>query len=196
MAEDEALDDHAEDVLEREMRLLDVHSDGRGDDDAVVAKAAHLAAVVAGQAESGDAHLLGLVQGFDDVGRVAGGGDTEEDVAGLTESFDLALEETVKAEVVASGRQDGGVGGESDGAQGRPIDGQANDELGHEVLSVRSRASVSGDEQFIPRLHGLRRKFADADEGLGDVLVGEDSLHRGDGLCQLLFNEFLHGPPW
>jgi hypothetical protein len=54
-AEEAALDEHAEDVLEGEVRLLDVHGDGGGDDDGVVAERSHLAAVVAGEADGGDA---------------------------------------------------------------------------------------------------------------------------------------------
>jgi hypothetical protein len=195
-AEGEALDDHAEDVLESKVRLLNVHGYSRRDDDVVIAEVTHLAAVVAGEADGGDADFFGLMKRFYDVGGIAGGGDAEEDIAGLAESFDLALEEVVVAEVVAGGGEDGGVGGEGDGAEGGPIDGEADDEFGDEVLSVGGGASIACNEQLLARLHGLCGKFADADEGIGDVLVGEDGLHGGDGLGQLLLNEFLHGPPW
>ncbi len=42
--EEEALCEHAEDVLEGEVGFLDVHGDCRGDDDVVVAEVAHFAA--------------------------------------------------------------------------------------------------------------------------------------------------------
>jgi hypothetical protein len=67
------------------------------------------------------------VEGLDDVLGVAGGGDAEEDVAGLAEGFDLTLEEVVEAEVVAGGGEDGGVGGEGDGAEGGAVGGEADD---------------------------------------------------------------------
>ena len=85
----EALDGHAEDVLEGEVALLDVHGGVGGDDDVVVAEVAHLSAAVAAEADGDDVQLAGLVKGFEDVGGVAGGGDAQEDVAWLAEGFDL-----------------------------------------------------------------------------------------------------------
>jgi len=67
VAEDEAFDKHAEDVLEGEVRLLDVLGDVGGDDDVVVAERAHEAAACAGEADGGDADNLGLRDGFEDV---------------------------------------------------------------------------------------------------------------------------------
>jgi hypothetical protein len=144
--EDEAFNEHAEDVIEGQVALLNVHRDGGGDDDVVVAERAHLAAFVAGEADGGDAHFFGLMESLEDVGGVAGGGDTEEDVAGLAEGLDLAGEDTLVAEVVADGGEDGRVGGEGDGAKGRAVDGEADDELGCEVLGVGGAATVSGYE--------------------------------------------------
>ena len=129
-AEVAALYDHAEDVFEGEVGLLDVHGDVGGDDDVVVAEGGHFPAAVAGEADGVDVHLFCLVEGFEDVGRVAGGGDAEEDVAGLAEGFDLACEDLVEAEVVAAGGEDGGVGGEGDGAEGGAVGGEADDKLG------------------------------------------------------------------
>jgi hypothetical protein len=106
VAEGEALDEHAEDVFEGEMRLLNVHGDGRGDDDVVVAEGAHVAAVVADEADGGDADDFGLSDGSNEVFGVAGGGDGEEDVAGLTEGFELAGEEMLEAVVVADCGED------------------------------------------------------------------------------------------
>jgi hypothetical protein len=98
-----ALDEHAEDVFEGEVGLLDVHGDGGRDDDVVVAEVAHFAAAGAGEADGDEVLLSGLVEGVEDVGGVAGGGDGEEDVAGLAEGFDLAGEDLVVAEVVGAG---------------------------------------------------------------------------------------------
>ena len=125
-----ALDEHAEDVFEGEMRFLDVHGYGGGDDDVVIAEVVHFAAAVAGEADGDEVLFSGLVEGVEDVGRVAGGGDAEEEVAGLAEGFDLAGEDLVEAEVVGAGCEDGGVGGEGDGAEGGAVVGKADDELG------------------------------------------------------------------
>jgi len=162
--------------------LLDVHGGGGGDDDVVVAEVAHLAAAVAGEADGGDVHLLGLMEGVDDVFGVAGGGDAEEEVAGLAEGFDLALEELIEAEVVADGGEDGGVGGEGDGAEGGAVGGEADDELGDEVLGVGGGATIAGDEEFAASLHGVGGELGYGDDGVGDVRVGEGGLHGGDGL--------------
>ena len=194
-AEGEALYDHAEDVFEGKVGLLDVHRDGRGDDDVVVAEVAHFAAVVAGEADGGDALVSGLVEGVDDVGGVAGGGDAKEDVAGLAEGFDLAGEDLVEAEVVASGGEDGGVGGEGDGAEGGAIDGESDDELCDEVLGVCGGATVARDEELVAGCHGLGGEFADGDDGVSDVRIGEDSLQSGDGPGELSLDELLHDSP-
>ena len=136
MAEGETLDEHAEDVLEGEVRLLNVHGDARGDNDAVVAEGAHFAAACAGEADGGNAGDLGLGEGAENVFGVTGRGDAEEDVAGLAEGFELAGEEMIEAEVVAGGGEDGGVGGESDGAESGSVDGETDHEFGDEVLRV------------------------------------------------------------
>ena|ERR1700733_3188956 len=145
-AEGEALDEHAEDVFEGEVGLLDVDRDSRGDDDVVVAERAHLAAVVAGEGDGGDAHFSGLMQGFEDVWGVARGGDGEEEVAGLAEGFELTGEDVVEAVVIAGSGEDGGVSGEGDGAEGGAVDGEADNELCGEVLGVGCTATVSCDE--------------------------------------------------
>jgi hypothetical protein len=192
VAEGEALDEHAEDVFEGEVRLLDVHGDGRGDDNVVVAEGAHVAAVVAGEADGGDADDLGLSDSSDEVFGVAGGGDGQEDIAGLAEGLDLAGEEVVEAVVVAGCGEDRCVGGEGDGAEGRAVDGEADDELGDEMLGIGGGATVSGYEELVAGFHGLGSEFGDGDKSFGDGIVGEDGLHGGDGLSELLLYQVLH----
>jgi hypothetical protein len=159
----EALDEHAEDVLQGEVGLLDVHGDGGGDDDVVICEIARFAAAVAGEGDGSYAGLFSLLESLEDVGRVAGSGDAEEDVAGLAEGFELAGEDLVEAEVVAAGGEDGGVGGEGNGAKGGAGVGEADDELGYEMLGVGGGASVAGDEEFVARLHRGGGEFGDGD---------------------------------
>ena len=191
----EALDQQAEDVFEGEVGFLDVHGDGGGDDDVVVAEIAHLAAAVAGEADGGDVHLAGLFEGSEDVGGVAGGGDAEEEIAGFGDGFDLSGKHCIVTEVVGAGGEDGGVGGEGDGAKGGAIMGEADDELGDEVLGVGGGATVAGDEELATGLHGFGGEFGDGDEGVGDGFVGQDGLHGGDRLGELLLDQVLHGSP-
>jgi len=40
--------------------------------------------------------------------------------------------------------------------------------------------------------HSLGGEFGDGDECVDDVFVGEDGLHGGDGLSELLFDQVLH----
>ena len=88
----------------------------------------------------------------------------------------------VEAEVVAAGGEDGGVGGEGDGAEGGAVVGEADDELGDEVLGVGGGASVAGDEELAAGLHGVGGELGDGGDGVGDVEIGEGGLHGGDGL--------------
>jgi hypothetical protein len=60
------------------------------------------------------------------------------------------------------------------------------------MLCVGGGASVAGYEKFVAGLHGFGGEFSDGDEGVGDGFVGEDGLHGGDGLSELLLDEMLH----
>ena len=191
----EALDKQAEDVFEREVGFLDVHGDGGGDDDVVITELAHFSAAGAGEADGGEAGFAGLFEGVENVGGVAGGGDAEEEVAGFGDGFDLAGKYCVVAEVVGAGGEDRGVGGEGDGAKGGTVVGEADDELGDEVLGVGGGATVAGYEEFAAGLHGFGGEFGDGDEGVGDGFVGQDGLHGGDGLGELFLDQVLHGSP-
>ncbi len=127
------------------------------DDEVVIAERAHGAAVVAGEGEGVQSHACGrFFEGVDEVGRVPGGGDGEEDVAGSAEGFELARKDELVAEVVAGGGEDGAVGGEGDGAERAAVDGEAHDELGDEVLGVGGGAAVARDKQGATVAQGVR----------------------------------------
>ncbi len=193
LAEVEALDEHAEDVFEGEVGFLDVHGGVGWDDDVDVGEFLHDAAVVAGVGDGVEAEGAGDFEGLDAVFGVAGGGDGEEDVAGLAEGFDLALEDVVEGVVVADGGEDTGVGGEGNGAEGGTVDGEAGDELGDEVLGVGGGATVAADEEFVAGLHGVGGEAGGGDDGGMDAFVAEDAGHGGDGLGELAFDEVGHG---
>ena len=192
LAKVEAFDEHAEDVFEREVGLLDVHRRVGRDDDVDVRKLLHRTAVVAGVGDGVDAEGARELERLDAVLRVAGGGVGEQDVAGLAEGFDLALEDMVEGVVVADGGEDAAIGSEGDGAEGGAVDGEAGDELGGEVLGVGGGASVAADEQLVAGLHGVGGEVRGGDDGVVDGLIAEDAGHGGDGLGELAFDEIGH----
>ena len=76
--------------------------------------------------------------------------------------------------------------------RGRPVDREAGDELGHEVLRVGGRASVAADEQLFTGGHGFGSQLADGMHGGVESFVVVDELHHGDGLGKLLADEVFH----
>jgi hypothetical protein len=67
LAEVEAFDEHAENVFEREVGLLNVHRCIRGDDDVDIGEIFHCAAVVAGVGDGVEALGFGLLERLDAV---------------------------------------------------------------------------------------------------------------------------------
>jgi hypothetical protein len=173
--------------------FLDVHRRVGGDDDVDVGERGHRAAVVARVGDGVEAEGAGEIERLDAVLLVAGGRDGEQDVPGLSEGFDLALEDVVEGVVVADGGEDAGVGGEGDGSQGGAVDGEAGDELGDEMLGVGGGASVAADEELAAGLHGVGGDTAGFDDGGVGGLVAEDPGHGVYGLGELAFDEVDHG---
>ena len=183
---------HAEDVFEREVRLLNVHRRRRRNDDVQIAVLGHLAAAIAAEASGCKAHLAGKLKGADDVAGASGGRDAEEDVAARAEGFDLAGEDAIEGVIVRDGSEQRGVGGESDGAECRAVGDEAANELGGEVLGVGCGAAIAGDEQFSAGLERGGGEFAEPDESVRNRVIGEDRLQRGDGLGELPADDVLH----
>ena len=75
-----------------------------------------------------DGHAEDVFEGAGECWASCRGGDSEED-AGLTEGFDLAGEDLDEAKVAPAGGEDGGVGGERDGAEGGTVVRGADDKL-------------------------------------------------------------------
>ena len=55
---------------------------------------------------------------------------------------------TLEAVVVADGGEDGGIGGESDGAHRRAVVDEAADKLRHQMLRVGGAAAVAGHHEL------------------------------------------------
>src|SRR5665213_3781823 len=184
-AEVKALDDHAENVFERQVRLLNIHRHVRWYDHVDVRERGHVAALAAGVGDGVQTHLLRQLQRLDAVLRVAAGRNREEHIALDAERFNLPLEDIVVAVIVADGGENAGVGGKRDGAQGRPGNSQPRDELGNQVLRIGSRSAVAAYQQLAAGLHGRGGKLAGLDDRVVNGLVRKYSRHGGDGLSKL-----------
>ncbi len=180
-------------MLECEVALLDVHCDLGRDDHVVVAQGKHLAAAVAAVPDRRDAHLPRLLQTLQDIFRVARCADGHKHIALLSQRLDLPLEDVVVAVVIADRRDDGRIRRQRDRSQRRPVHREPRDELRRQVLRVCSRAAVARDHQLAPVQHRLRRLLPGLDDGLDQVVVGEDLLKGRDAVIQLLADEILHG---
>ena len=107
--EDEALDQHAKDMLQCEKRFLNVHRDCGGYHDAIVAEFCHAATPLPRQGDRCDALPASTRQGGNQILRVARGRDGEKHIPRLTKRFDLPLKDLVVAEIITGCGQDRGV---------------------------------------------------------------------------------------
>ena len=63
------------------------------------------------------------------------------------------------------------------------------------MLGVGGGATVAGYEEFVAGAHGVGGELADGSHGVGDGIVGEDGLHGGDRLSELLLGQVFHWAP-
>ncbi|MCY1180230.1 hypothetical protein D9M73_206610 [compost metagenome] len=122
---------------------------------------------------------MGGLDGLDDVGRVAAGGDGQQYVAGLAEGADLLGEDFVVA-VVVGDRGDGrAVGGQCDGRQARALAFEAVQQLGGEVLGVAGGAAVAAGQNLAFVEQGVDHHHAGLldmrNQHLGSLLLGLDA---------------------
>ena len=73
------------------------------------------AAVAAGKGNHLHIAFVGGVNGFDNVGGIAGSGDAHQNITGAAERAHLFAENMVETVIVADGGEGGSVGGERDG---------------------------------------------------------------------------------
>src|SRR5690348_9411483 len=93
-------------VIEADVRFLDARSRGRRHIDEDVGYVFQLAAALAGEGDRVHRERLCLFARLHDVRRIAGGGEREEDAAGLGERLDLAREHDVVAVIVPERGED------------------------------------------------------------------------------------------
>jgi len=94
-----------------------------------IAERGQVAAVFTCQSHRVGADLLGLLQSSHNVGTVPGGRNSDDDILGETQRFDLPGEDLVITVVVSHGREDGCVRGEGNGWQTSAFLQEATDDL-------------------------------------------------------------------
>src|SRR6184192_3375522 len=137
----------ADQVLDREVHLLDPRGVVRRHDQGHVGQLLEAAARLAQEAH--DAHAAGLrrLRGTNHIGAFSARRVEREHVAGPRQGFELAREYFVEAHIVGARREERAVGREGHGAERRPVGLIPHDVLGREMLRGRRAAAVAGEEQ-------------------------------------------------
>ena len=138
-----------------DMSFLDTVGDGGWDIYSGIHQHAKFAGLLTEETDQFDFHFLRHFRSGDDIGRIAGGGDANEDIARLAQSFHLPGENTVETEVVGAGGHGGCVGGQSDCRERPPFPFSAEPdcEFGGEVLAVSGGTAVAAEHDFIACLY-------------------------------------------
>jgi hypothetical protein len=126
-----------------------------GDNDGVVADAPGFSTGFAQEADGGQVQPSGGLDGADDVGGVSAAAEGDEEIAGLTQTLDLAGENGVVSPVVGNAGQGGDISGQADCGEGTTTAAVAADEfLGH-VEGISGAATVAAGENFVASLKTL-----------------------------------------
>ena len=123
-----------------------------GHDQARIGDRLDLAAVAAGERRGGDAHAARRLQRRDDVGRLAGGGDADGEVAAPADRLDLPREKLLEAEIVADRGERRRVGGQRDRGDRRAVLDVADGQLGREVLRIGGAAAIAEEQDLAAAL--------------------------------------------
>jgi len=87
--------------------------------------------------------------------------DSCQDVTRFPKGFHLAREGEFEGRIIPDGRQDGCIDCQRDGWQGRPVQAETVDELGHHVLRIGRAAAVATQHELIPIAEALHQTVAD-----------------------------------
>src|SRR6266571_8061393 len=173
-----------QDVVQGGLGLLDPVDRGRRHHEQVVdgLRLRHPAAVVPGQADGEQAAPTGLVEGPDQVVRVAAGGQAQGDVAGPAEGRQLAGEHDLEANVVGQSGEDRDVRGQAGRGKGPPSVGGSEEQGGH-VLGIGARSPVPEGEELRPLPEGAGHGAGALDQELAVSLQAR--VPEGDDLVRL-----------
>lgn len=130
------------------MDLLDAGGVVGGDDDFVVTAALGFSAVFSAEEDGGDADFFCCLEGADDIGAIAAGGEADEDIAGFCEGLDAARENMFVAVVVTNAGDRGGVSVETNGGECAALAVVTSDEFFRQVHCIGSAATVAAGEEF------------------------------------------------
>src|SRR5690348_15772121 len=83
------------------------------------------------------------------IGAFAAGGNSDKDVAGGDERFDLARIDGFEAEIIRGSGEDGCVRGEGNRRQADAIAMKADDKFGGEMLGVGGAAAIAEEYHFV-----------------------------------------------
>ena len=128
--------------------LLDAGGVVGGDDDFVVTAALGFSTVFPAEENGGDADFFCRLEGADDIGAIAAGGEADEDIAGFGESLDAAGENMFVAVVVTNAGDGGGVSVETNGGECAALAVVTPNEFFRQVHRIRGAAAVSAGEEF------------------------------------------------
>ena len=145
-----------EDVSDENMGLLDTRCAGRWDSKGNISNLCKHPSIVSSEGHRFYSHLFRDFKGFDHVGGVPAGADTDRNIPFLTEGPELFRKDLIEGHVVGNAGQDRRIGREGDGREGRTVHDISIDEFRSEVLGVGGTSSVSKEKEFVSRFEGMR----------------------------------------
>ena len=103
----------------------------------------------AGHADGCNPHFVGGRNCLEDVGRITAGADAPGDVAFFPERLNLFGKNFIEMIIVADAGENGRIGCQGNGCQGRALNLEAVDEFGRQMLSICGAAAVAENKDFI-----------------------------------------------
>ena len=89
---------------------------------------------LAGQRNDPHVRFVSRLDRFNDIGRVAGGGDSQQHITGMAQAANLSGKNLVERVVIANGSQDLAICRQRDGGQFLALGFETTDQFGSKVL--------------------------------------------------------------
>ncbi len=172
------------------VNLLNTWGAVGGNDEGIVGHFCEVASVVSRQGDGFNAHLLGHLDGPDNVSRVSTSADTDSDVSFFPQGHNLLGEDLRKTIIVADAGEDGGIRAQGDGGKGRTLHEETVDKLCGEVLGLRCAASVAEEQDLVPVLEGIGNQLDDGGQSR-KIFIQEPFLDF-TGFLKPLMDNLLH----
>src|SRR5690625_3977109 len=159
-------------MQEHNMNLLDAHGAIVGNtkmDVCAFQDIVYFTAAIACQGDDDHIAFMGYLDGAQHVFRVAAGADRDQDVTGLAQGANLALETRSIAIIVAHCSQYGSISVQGDASQGQSFALETADQLGNEMLGIGSRAPIAAGQNFTVIGQGGKEQFDRSSKGEGEL---------------------------